>query len=184
MTKLLYSSMVSLDGYFEDAEGKFDWATPDEEVHAFANERMRPIGTHLYGRRLYEAMTYWEQPPPAEEPPAMHEFAALWQAADKIVYSRTLEAVATARTRLERTFDPEAVRQLKARAELDLVIGGGELARAAFAAGLIDEVQLYVSPILVGGGKRALPDGVRLELALVEERRFSGGTVFLRYGRR
>jgi dihydrofolate reductase len=181
VAKLIYSAIASLDGYVADEAGEFDWAAPDEEVHAFVNELERPAGTYLYGRRMYEVMAPWETMPLAGEPPAMRDFAEIWRAADKIVYSGTLEAASTARTRIEREFDPDAVRQLKATAGRDLTIGGPELAGQALRAGLVDELQLFLVPVLVGGGKQALPDGVRLELDLVDERRFGDGTVYLRY---
>jgi dihydrofolate reductase len=185
MAQLIYLAITSLDGYLEDREGSFDWAEPDDEVHAFVNDLMRPVGTHLYGRRMYETMLAWEtEPTLAAESPIMADFARLWQAADKIVYSRTLEAASTARTRIERAFDPEAVRQLKAVANRDVGVGGPDLAAHAFRAGLVDECHLFVAPILVGGGKRSLPDEVRLELELQDERRFGGGMVYLRYRRR
>ena len=182
MAKLVYSAIASLDGYVADEDGNFDWAVPDEEVHAFINDLDRPLGTYLYGRRMYETMVGWETDHTlADRSPLMRDFAELWQAADKIVYSATLEAVSTARTRIERDFDPEAVRKMKASAERDLIVGGPELAAQAFRAGLVDECHLFVAPIVVGGGKRSLPDGVRLELELLDERRFGGGMVYLRY---
>jgi dihydrofolate reductase len=170
---------MSLDGYIEDKSGRFDWAAPDEEVHAFVNELERPIGTHLYGRRMYETMVYWETARTVGEPPAFVDYAAIWQAADKVVYSRTLDEPASARTRIERDFDPAAIRQLKKAG--DVSVGGPELAAQAFAAGLVDEIQLFVVPVVVGGGKQALPDGIRLELELLDEHRFGSGTVYLRY---
>lgn len=182
MAKLIYSAIASLDGYIEDEDGTFDWAEPDEEVHAFVNELERPVGTYLYGRRLYETMVGWETDPSfAERSRVTRDFAEIWQAADKIVYSRTLEAVSTARTRIEREFDPEAVRQLKAVAGRDLTVGGPALASEAFRAGLVDELHLFVAPILVGGGKQSLPDDVRWTLELLDERRFGNGMVYLRY---
>ena len=181
MAKLTYSAIASLDGYIEDEDGKFDWAEPDEEVHAFVNELERPVGTHLYGRRLYETLAAWETMPLADQPPYIHDFAQIWQAADKIVYSKTLENASTARTRIERDFDPEAVRRLKATAERDLIVGGPALAAHAFRAGLVDEVHLLLAPVVVGGGKSALPDGVRLKLELLDERRFRGGMVHVHY---
>jgi dihydrofolate reductase len=182
MAKLIYSAITSLDGYVADEHGSFDWAVPDEQAHAFVNDLMRPVGTHLYGRRLYEVMAGWETDPSlAEQSPVMRDFAELWQAADKIVYSTTLETVATARTRIERAFDPEAVRELKAASDRDLLVGGPELAAQAFAAGLVDECHLLLAPIIVGGGKRSLPDHVRLELELLDERRFGNGMVHLGY---
>jgi dihydrofolate reductase len=185
MARLIYTAIASLDGYIEDEDGKFDWAEPDDEVHAFVNDLARPTGTHLYGRRMYETMAAWETTGTgAGDPPAMRDFAEIWRAADKIVYSRTLEAASTARTTVERDFDPAAVRELKASAGSDLTVSGPGLATHAFAAGLVDECHLFVVPVLVGGGKQALPDGIRMELDLLDERRFGNGTVFLRYGAR
>jgi len=185
MANLIYSAISSLDGYIEDPDGNFDWAMPDEEVHTFMNNLERTAGTYLYGRRMYETMMVWETDPNlAAESPLLRDFAEVWQAADKIVYSRTLETISTRKTRLERTFDPEAIRQLKAAGPHDahdIVIGGPELAAHAFRAGLIDECHLFLIPILVGGGKSALPDNLRLELELLEERRFGNGTVYLHY---
>jgi dihydrofolate reductase len=170
--KLIYSAIASLDGYIEDESGKFDWAAPDDEVHAFINELERPVGTYLYGRRMYETMVAWETVD-------SHPYAEIWRAAEKIVYSRTLESVASARTRIEREFDPEAVRRLKE--EGDLSVGGPALAAEAIRAGLVDEYQLFLIPVMVGGGKRALPDGVRLELELLDVHRFDSDVVYLRY---
>jgi dihydrofolate reductase len=181
LARLIYAAIASLDGYVEDENGKFDWSAPDDEVHAFVNELEREIGTHLYGRRLYEVMAYWETAPP-DHAAVSAEYAQIWQAADKIVYSRTLETVSSARTRLEREFVPTAVRELKAAAGRDLSVGGAELAAQALAAGLVDELQLFASPILVGGGRRALPPGLRLRLELLETRRFGNGVVYSRYG--
>jgi dihydrofolate reductase len=182
MAKLIYSAIASLDGYIEDEDGKFDWAEPDQEVHAFVNELERPVGTHLYGRRLYETMAGWETDPGlAELSPVNRDFAAIWQAAEKIVYSRTLERVSTTRTRIEREFDPGTVRQEKEAAGHDLLVGGATLAAEAFRAGLVDQLHLFLLPVLVGGGKHALPQGVNLKLELLDERRFGSGTVFLRY---
>ncbi len=182
MADLIYSAIMSLDGYIEDADGKFGWAEPDEEVHRFVNDEMRGIGTHLYGRRLYETMAVWETDPVhAAVSPVTRDFAEIWQAADKVVYSTTLDTVATARTRIERAFDPAAVRELKAAAGADLLVGGAELAGHAFRAGLVDEVRLLLAPVTVGGGKPALPRDVRVPLALADERRFAGGAVHLRY---
>ena len=179
MAELIYSAIASLDGYIADEHGQFDWAAPDREVHAFVNEMMRPLGTHLFGRRMYEVLAVWET---MDDPdPLMRDFAEIWRAADKIVYSSTLDAVSSARTRIERRFDPDAVRELKRTAERDLSIGGPELAAHAFAAGLVDQVELFLSPVIVGGGKRALPDGVRLDLELVDERRFANGVVRLHH---
>ena len=183
MGRLIYSAIASLDGYVEDAHGRFDWAAPDDEVHAFVNDLERPVGTYLYGRRMYETMVYWEDPPePAQQPPTAQEFAQIWQAADKVVYSKTLQAATSARTRVEREFDADAVRELKATAAGDLTVGGAELAAQAIAAGLVDAYQLFLVPVLVGGGKRALPaDRLRLNLELLEEQRFRNGTVYLHY---
>ena len=182
MARLIYSAIASLDGYIADEDGNFDWAMPDEEVHAFVNDLERPLGTYLYGRRMYETMVGWETDPAlAEQSPLMRDFAEIWQAADKIVYSKTLEAVSTASTRIERDFDPEAVRRMKASAGRDVVVGGAELAAQAFRAGLVDECHLFVAPIVVGGGKRSLPNYVRLKLELLDERRFGNGMVYLHY---
>ena len=185
MAKLIYAAITSVDGYIEDADGRFDWAAPDEEVHAFVNDLERPVGTYLFGRRMYETMVYWENPPGlAEEPPFVQDFAEIWKTADKIVYSKTLSATSSAKTRIEREFDPEAVRQMKATAARDLTVGGPDLAAQAIEAGLVDEYQLFVVPVVVGGGKRSLPDGVRVDLELLDERRFRNGTVYLHYGNR
>jgi dihydrofolate reductase len=183
MAKLIYSAITSLDGYIEDAQGNFDWAAPDEEVHAFVNDLERPVGTYLFGHRMYDTMVFWERPPDlAAGSPAEQEFAKIWQAADKIVYSRTLQTASSARTRIERELDAEAVRRLKAEAARDLTIGGPELAAQAIEAGLVDEVQLFLVPVVVGGGKHSLPGGgVRLNLELLDERRFRNGTVYLHY---
>jgi dihydrofolate reductase len=182
MAKLIYSAIASLDGYIADEDGNFDWAAPDEEVHAFVNDLERPVGTYLYGRRMYETMVFWETAHTfADQRPVMQDFAEIWQAADKVVYSRTLAAVSSARTRIERDFDPEAVRQLKASAGRDLTVGGPHLAAEAIRAGLVDEYQLFLTPVLVGGGNQALPNNVRLKLELLDERRFGGGVVYLRY---
>ena len=182
MAHLIYSAISSLDGYIEDADGNFDWAMPDEEMHKFANDLERGAGTHLYGRRMYETLMVWETDPNlAAESPLMRDFAEIWQAANKIVYSKTLEAVSTRKTQIERNFDPEAIRQLKEASEHEILIGGADLAAHAFRAGLIDEYLLFLTPIIVGGGKPSLPDNVRLELELLEERRFGNGMVFLRY---
>jgi dihydrofolate reductase len=179
VAKLIYSAIASLDGYIEDEAGKFDWAAPDEEVHRFVNDLERPVGTYLYGRRMYDVMRYWETS--GDEAPHMREFAEIWRAADKVVYSKTLEEPATARTRIERDFEPEAVRRLKAQGERDLTVGGPELAAQALGAGLVDELQLFLAPVVVGGGKPYLPDDVRLQLELLDERRFANGTVYLDY---
>jgi dihydrofolate reductase len=182
MAHLIYSALSSLDGYIEDRDGRFDWAAPDEEVHRFINDLERTAGTYLFGRRMYETMMVWETDPNlAADSPLTQDFAQIWQAADKIVYSRTLTSVSTRKTQIERNFNPEAIRQLKETVEHDIVIGGPELAAHAFRSGLIDECHLFLMPIIVGGGKPALPENVRLELELLSERRFSNGTVYLRY---
>jgi dihydrofolate reductase len=182
LAKLIYSAIASLDGYVEDEHGMFDWAAPDDEVFAFVNELERPIGTYLYGRRMYETMRYWETAHTvANQPRAVQDYTTIWQAADKIVYSKTLEKVSSARTRIERRFDPEAVRQMKARAGRDISVGGPDLAAQAIKAGLVDEYHLFLVPVVVGGGKRSLPDDVRFELELLDERRFGNGTVHLHY---
>ena len=177
--RLVYAAIASLDGYVADSEGNFDWAAPDEEVHAFVNDLERPIGTYLYGRRMYETMAVWET---MDDPaPIMRDYAQLWRAADKVVYSRTLDAVSSERTRLEREFAPDAVRALVADAERDVGVGGPQLAASALNAGLVDVIQLYLNPIVVGGGSPALPDGVRAQLELLDERRFGNGVVYLHY---
>ena len=182
MAKLIYSGITSLDGYVADADGNFDWSVPDEEVHTFVNDLERPVGTYLYGRRMYEVMVAWETAHTlADQPPFMQDFAGIWRAADKIVYSRTLETVSSARTRIERDFDPAAVRQMKATAGRDITVGGPDLAAQALKAGLVDECHLFVAPIVVGGGKQFLPDAVRLKLDLLDERRFGNGVVHLHY---
>jgi dihydrofolate reductase len=185
MAKLIYSAITSLDGYIADEDGNFDWAAPDQEVHTFVNDLERPVGTYLYGRRMYEVMAPWETDPTlADQSPVMRDFAELWQAADKVVYSRTLETASTARTRIEPDFDPEAVRQMKATAGRDLTVGGPDLAAQAIKAGLVDEFQLFLVPIIVGGGRPSLPSNLRLELELLDERRFGNGMVHLRYATR
>jgi dihydrofolate reductase len=182
MVRLIYSAIASLDGYVEDEQGKFDWAAPDDEVHAFVNELERPIGTYLYGRRMYETMVAWETVSGgADQPAAIRDFAEIWRAAEKIVFSRTLQTVASERTRIERNFDPDAVRRVKEAAGSDITIGGAELAGQALAAGLVDELHLFLGPITVGGGKRALPDDIRVPLALLDERRFRNGVIHLHY---
>jgi dihydrofolate reductase len=182
MAKLIYSVIASLDGYVADEDGSFDWAAPDEEVHRFVNDLERPVGTYLMGRRMYEVMRYWETADTVPDQPAhMVDFARVWQDADKVVYSRTLGEPSTARTRVERDFDPDAVRRLKAAADRDLTVGGPALAAQALAAGLVDECHVFLAPILVGGGTRAFPDKLRVPLELLEERRFGNGTVYLRY---
>jgi dihydrofolate reductase len=183
MAKLIYGTNTSLDGYIEDADGRFDWSEPVEEEHVFINELFRPVATHLYGRRLYEVMSVWESPDPAW-PEYMQPFAEIWQTADKVVFSRTLESASTAKTRIERSFDPEVIRRLKSTSAADLLIGGAELAGHAIRAGLVDEYHLFVAPVILGGGKPWLPADVRLDLELLDERRFSSGVVYLRYGAR
>ena len=182
MAKLLYSVITSLDGYVADEDGKFDWAAPDEEVHAFVNDLERNVGTYLYGRRIYEVMAFWETAHTlADQPPSIKDYAEIWQAAEKVVYSKTLDKVTTARTRLERDFDPEAVRPMKRRAGHDISVGGPHLAAEAIKAGLVDEYHLFVAPVVVGGGNQALPKHIRVKLELVDERRFGNGTVYLHY---
>ncbi|MBI5231075.1 MAG: dihydrofolate reductase family protein [Coriobacteriales bacterium] len=182
MAQLVYSAIASLDGYVADEDGRFDWAEPDEEVHVFANELERSAGTYLYGRRMYEVMAVWETLDSDLELPAyIREFARIWKSVDKVVYSRTLGSPSTAKTRVEREFDPEVVRRMKLDAERDIVIGGPTLASAAIEAGLVDEYDLFVAPVVVGGGLRFLPEHVRIDLELRDERRFTNGMVFLRY---
>jgi dihydrofolate reductase len=182
MARLIYPAICSLDGYVADDQGNFDWAEPDEEVHAFVNDLERSVGTHLYGRRLYEVLVAWEtMDEHPDQPRFILDFAGIWQGADKIVYSRTLETVSSARTRIEREFDPEAVRELKATSERDMLIGGPELAAEAIRAGLVDEYHLFLAPVVVGGGKRVLPDDARVDLELIDQRRFASGFVYLRY---
>lgn len=176
---LVYSVIASLDGYTADAEGKFDWAEPDEEVHAFVNELERGIGTYLYGRRMYETMVFWETVPLAGQSQPVRDYAEIWRAADKVVYSTTLTAASSARTRIESRFDPAAVRTLKQRG--DVSVGGPGLAAAVIRAGLVDEYHLFVTPVVVGGGTAVFPDGVRAGLDLVDEHRFASGVVYLRY---
>jgi dihydrofolate reductase len=181
MAKLIYAAITSLDGYVEDEGGNFDWAVPDEEVHTFVNDLLRPVGTYLYGRRMYETMVAWETMHTAGQPPFTRDFAEIWQAADKIVYSKTLETASSARTRVERDFDPEAVRQMKELTGRHIAVGGSDLAAQAIKAGLVDEYHLIVSPIVVGGGKQSLPNNVLLRLELRAERRFGNGVVHLHY---
>ena len=179
MAKLIYSAIASLDGYVADEQGEWDWAVPDDEVHAFVNDLTRPLGTWLLGRRMYDVLVAWETMD--DEAPLMRDFAGIWRAVDKVVYSRTLEAPSSQRTRIEREFDPEAVRRMKDESARDLCIGGPELAALAFKARLVDEVQLHLSPVVVGAGKPALPDGVIVPLELLDERRFGNGVVYLNY---
>ena len=182
MAMLIYSAIASADGYVEDAAGGFEWAAPDEELHRFVNDLERPVGTYLYGRRMYQTMVYWETADSVPgQPPSAREFAGLWQAADKIVFSRTLQSVPGARTRIERNFDPGRIRQLKSATRQDMTVGGADLAGQAVKAGLVDELQLFLVPVIVGGGKRVLPYGVRSDLELLDTRRFASGAVYLRY---
>lgn len=179
MARLIYAPIGSLDGYVADEQGNFDWAAPDEELHSVVNDLERSAGTYLLGRRMYDVMRHWETADP--EPKVAREFAELWRNTDKIVYSRTLDAVSTSRTRIERDFEPETVRQMKATAERDMTVGGPELAGQALRAGLVDECHLFLTPVLVGGGTRALPDDIRLDLDLVDVSRFASGVVHLHY---
>jgi dihydrofolate reductase len=181
MGKLIYTAITSLDGFIEDEDGTFDWAAPDEEMHSFVNELERPIGTYLYGRRMYETMVFWETATNDDQPSVFRDYAEIWRSATKVVFSRTLKVVASARTSIEETFDTETIRQMKASARDDLAIGGAELAALAFRACLVDECHLFLNPILVGGGKNALPTKVSTRLELLEEGRFGSGAVHLRY---
>jgi dihydrofolate reductase len=181
MGRLIFSAITSLDGYVVDADGRFDWSMPDEEVHAFVNDLERPVGTYLYGRRMYDVMVAWQDPDLADQSEIARDYAGIWQAADKVVFSRTLEAVRTPRTRLEAGFDPAAVRALKDAATADLSVGGPTLAAEALRAGLVDELHQLVSPVVVGGGTHWLPDGVRIDLELVDTRRFGNGVVHLHH---
>jgi dihydrofolate reductase len=182
MAKLIFSAITSLDGYIEDETGDFNWAAPDDAVLSFLNDLERPIGTYLYGRRMYDTMVSWETVEVVrDQSPVEWDWMQLWRAADKVVYSRSLDTASSARTRIERDFDPSAIRAMKNSLERDLSIGGPDLAAQAFAAGLVDRCQLFLTPVLVGGGKPALPKNVRLDLDLVTERRFANGVVFLDY---
>jgi dihydrofolate reductase len=181
MAKLIYSAITSLDGYVADEDGNFDWAAPDEEVHTFVNDVERSVGTYLFGRRMYEVMVAWETMPLGDQPPVVRDFAEIWRAADKVVYSKTLQTVSSARTRTERDFDAEAVRRMKVTARRDISVGGPNLAAQAIEAGLVDECHLYFTPIVVGGGTRSLPNDVRVKLELLDERRFGNGVVHLHY---
>jgi dihydrofolate reductase len=182
MGKLIYISNVSLDGYIEDEHGSFDWTQPDDDYFAFITDLVRPVGTYLYGRRLYDAMAVWDTDPAlAAQSELMADFANVWQTADKVVYSTTLDATSTARTRLERTFDPASVRALKAAATSDLTVGGAHLAARALEAGLVDECHLFIHPVVVGAGKPALPSDTRFDLELLDHRRFSNGVLYLSY---
>ena len=179
MARLTYSAIASLDGFIEDEQGKFEWAAPDEELHAFVNDQERPVGTYLYGRRMYETMVSWETVDDGAG--VTGDYAEIWRAADKVVYSRSLQSVSSDRTRLERAFDPSAIRRLKESSERDLSVGGPELAALAIEAALVDECHLFLHPVVVGGGKPALTRGLRVQLELIEERRFASGVVYLRY---
>jgi dihydrofolate reductase len=181
VARLIYSAIASLDGYTADETGSFQWAAPGPEVHTFVNGLEREAGTHLYGRRMYETMAVWETMDVSGEPDPVREYADIWRAADKVVYSRTLAEPSTPRTRIEREFDPEAVRRMKETADRDIGVGGPELAAHALRAGVVDELQLFLVPVVVGGGTRALPDGLRVDLELTHERRFGSGVVFVRY---
>jgi dihydrofolate reductase len=181
MARLIYSVIASLDGYIADEDGRFDWAEPDEEVHKFVNDLERTVGTYLLGRHLYEVMLHWETGSFADEPEHVREFAEIWRSIDKIVYSSTLRKTSSARTRIERVFEPEAVRQMKRTAAWDMAIGGADLAAQALRAGLVDEYHLFAVPHVVGGGKRALPESLRLKLDLLDVRSFRSGVVYLRY---
>jgi dihydrofolate reductase len=183
MAKLIYAGIMSLDGYTADSAGKFDWSMPDEEVHTFVNDLQRPVGTYLYGRRMYEVMAVWEDMSLSQAPPFIQDYARIWRAADKIVYSTSLENPSSARTRIERDFDAGAIRALKEASERDMSIGGTTLAAQAINAGLVDEFDLFLTPVVVGGGKQFLPDGVGMTLELLDERRFSNGVVYLRYAK-
>jgi dihydrofolate reductase len=183
MAKLIYAALTSLDGYTADEDGNFDWAAPDEDVHAFVNDLERPIGTYLYGRRMYDTMAYWEIAHTLpDQSPVVQDYTRIWQDTDKVVYSRTLGQVVSERTRIERDFDPAAVKALKESAGSDISVGGPEIAAEALRAGLVDEVRLFLNPVVVGGGTRALPDNVRMRLDLLDQRRFGSGVVYLRYG--
>jgi len=182
MARLLYAAIISLDGYVADDDGNFDWAMPDEEVHSFMNDFVRPVGTYLYGRRMYETMAGWETDPRfADQSRLARDFAQIWRAADKVVYSTTLQTASTARTRIEGDFDPDAVGQMKSTAARDLTVGGPDVAAHALRAGLVDEIHLFIAPVVVGGGNRVLPDHLRLDLELLDERRFGNGMAHLRY---
>lgn len=181
MARLVYSALASLDGYVADDRGDFSWAAPDEELHAAVNDHERGTGTMLLGRRMYQVLSAWETMDLRDEPSVVADYAAIWRSADKVVYSRSLPEVSTARTTLERVFDADGLRALKARASQDLGIGGPTLAGSALGAGLVDEIRLFLMPVIVGGGLAALPAGFRTSLELLEERRFASGAVLLRY---
>ena len=179
---LIYSLIASLDGYVADADGEWGWSRPDEEVHSFINDLERQLRTHLYGRRLYEVLRAWEDMDVTNQPSYIADFKEIWRGADKIVFSTTLAEVTTGRTQIERDFDPEMIQRLKEKTQHDILIGGPELAAQAIRARLVDELHLLLAPVVVGGGKKALPEGLRLDLELSDERRFGNGTVYLRYG--
>jgi len=179
VAKLIFSAITSLDGYIEDEDGNFDWATPDEEVHSFVSDLERSIGTYLYGRRMYETMVYWETVDDSNA--VARDFASMWRSAEKVVFSRTLQASSSAKTRLEHEFDPRVIQEMKSSQERDITVGGPDLAAQAFKAGLVDEIQFFLTPVVVGGGKPSLPDNVRIGLELLSERRFRSGVVFLHY---
>ncbi|HZX54464.1 MAG TPA: dihydrofolate reductase family protein [Ilumatobacteraceae bacterium] len=182
MARLIYSAIASLDGFINDADGNFDWAAPDDEVHSFVNDLERPIGTYLYGRRMYEVMRFWETAPTSGDgPPSHYDYSTIWKAADKIVYSSSLPEVTTTRTVLERSFDPGAVREMKASRDSDISVGGADLGAQALSAGLVDELQLFVTPVIVGAGTAWLPHDIRLDLELIDDHRFGGGVVYLHY---
>ena len=181
MAKLIYSAITSLDGYVADEDGNFDWAAPDEEVHTFVNDLERSADTFLYGRRMYEVMVAWETLPLADQPGFIRDYAEIWRAAEKVVYSKTVETPSSARTRIERQFEPDTIRQMKATGGRDITVGGPDLAAQAITAGLVDEYHLFVAPIGVGGGARFLPNDVRVKLELLDERRFGNGMVHLHY---
>ena len=182
MAKLIYHQTQSLDGYTADEKGNIDWSEPSEEVHRFVNDLVRSVGTFLFGRRMSETMSYWEAAfDDPTYPDYVRDFAEIYKAADKIVYSSTLSDISTARTRLEKSFDPDAVRAMKAKAQRDLSIGGPTLAAHAIEAGVVDELSMFVAPVVLGGGTKFLPENVKLELRLLDEKRFENGTVYLRY---
>lgn len=183
MAKLVYSGIMSLDGYIVDASGDFEWAAPDEELHAFVNDLERDIGTYLYGRRMYEVMSFWQTMDPANQPAVMRDYAQIWVAADKIVFSRTLDVAPTPKTKLVDTFDPAAIAALKASAKRDISIGGPTIAAAAIAAGLVDDFQVFRHPVVIGGGTPYFPSGVRFELELADERAFASGVTYAHYRR-
>jgi dihydrofolate reductase len=181
MARLSYTGIMSLDGYVADAEGSFDWSMPDEEVHAFVNDLARDVGTYLFGRRMYEVLEVWDHMDLTDQPDVIRDYANIWRAADKIVYSTTLDSVTSGRTTVERQFDPAAVRRLKAESDKELSVGGPDLADSAIRMGLVDDYHLFISPVVVGGGKRYLPADIRLQLELVAERCFENGVIYLQY---